>query len=107
MRCTSVAVISALAIGQVPLAARAVEPSAGETSGGEDEWCDSIDAPIVSTFFVDGCASPAGICTEGSIPSGRLAGTTVFTVLTVESGNPPNFLLYTGELLISTPGGDV
>jgi len=106
MQCASVAAISGLVIGLIPVSARAVDASPGE-AGATDEWCDTINAPIVSTFFVDGCTSPAGVCTQGTIPSGRLAGTTVFTVLTVEPGNLPNLLLYTGELVISTPAGDL
>ncbi len=99
MRGTCIAAISTLAIGLAPVSARA----------GDEDGCEFSSAPIVSTYFpVDqGCMSPVGICTQGTIPSGPLAGTTVFTVLTVDPGDPPSLRLYTGELLISTLGGDV
>src|ERR1700758_4526223 len=99
MRGACIAAISTLAIGLAPVSARA----------GDDDGCEFISAPIVSTYFSveQGCTSPVGDCTQGPIPSGPLAGTTVFPVLTVDPGDPPSLLLYTGELVISTPGGDL
>jgi hypothetical protein len=86
-----------LAIGLVSVSARA---------SGLDP-CTPVNAPIVTTYFVEGCTSPFGVCTEGEIPSGVLAGTTRFGVVGIEPGDSPELLLYTGVLVITTSSGDV
>jgi hypothetical protein len=60
---------------------------------------------IITTFFVEGCTSPIGLCTEGTIPYGLLAGTTRFTVLALDPGDSADLLLYTGALVITTSRG--
>jgi hypothetical protein len=119
MRLTSIAAISGVLLGLASLRARADESGAPPPNltlppdlapPPDDDWrargnCQSVDAHIVSTFFVDGCASPVGICTQGTIDSGLLAGTTVFTVLTADSPNSPDILQYTGEFVITTLNG--
>jgi hypothetical protein len=64
-------------------------------------------APIVTTFFTEGCTSPVGFCTEGTIPSGPLAGTTRFSVLSLTPVESAELLLYLygGTLVITTPDG--
>ena len=112
MRCRLVAAaaISVVTVGLVPVAARADDTatSADAPANGADGECVSIRAPIVTTFFLDGCTierSPFQLCTEGTIPSGPLAGTTQFRVLSLGPGDPPELLLYGGELVITTPDG--
>jgi hypothetical protein len=108
MRWTPIAVISGFLLGFASLAARADEsilPPPDE-DGRAHGNCQIVNAHIVSTFFVDGCTSPVGICTQGNIASGPLAGTTLFTVLTADS--PPDFpdvLHYTGQFAITTENG--
>lgn len=88
------------------LAAAALYPQSARASD-EDDACTSVDAPIATFFFVDGCTSPVGLCTRGSIASGPLQGTTRFEVLTLGPGPIPNTLVYTGALTITTPTGTV
>ena len=61
---TSFAAVPALAIGLL------LAPVA------RADACKLIDASIKSTFFMDGCMSPVGICTRGTIRNGPLRGTT-------------------------------
>lgn len=104
MRCTlaAAAAISILTVGLVPLSALA---GAGTGTPASDGECVSIRAPIVTTFFLDGCTSPFGLCTQGVIPSGPLAGTTQFSVLSLGPGELPELLLYGGVLVITTTDG--
>jgi hypothetical protein len=108
MRATWTAAISGLAIGLVSVSARASElSSSGDFAGSIGDPCTPVNAPIVTTFFLEGCTSPFGLCTQGEIASGVLAGTTRFAVVGLEPGDSPELLLYTGELVITTPSGDV
>ena len=107
MRCRLVAAaaISVVTVGLVPVTARAGDNAPANGADGE---CVSIRDPIVTTFFIDRCTielSPFGLCTEGTIPSGPLAGTTQFRVLSLGPGDSPELLLYGGELVITTPDG--
>src|SRR5437660_12821257 len=106
MRCRLVAAaaISVMVGGLVPVAARA-DGDSDPTANGTDGECVSIRAPIVTTFFIDGCTRPFGLCTEGTIPSGPLAATTRFSVLSLGPGDSPEILLYGGELVITTSEG--
>ena len=97
MRATWTAAISGLAIGLVSVSARASDL----------DPCTPVNAPIVTAFFVEGCTSPFGVCTQGEIAAGVLAGTTRFAVVALEPGDSPELLLYTGELVITTSSGDV
>jgi len=102
------AAISGLAIGLVSVSARASEPaSSGDFATSIGDLCVPVNAPIVTTFFLEGCTSLFGLCTQGEIPSGVLAGTTRFGVVGLEPGDSPELLLYTGELVITTPSGDL
>jgi len=67
--------------------------------------CKRVDTTIVSTFFMDGCTSPVGVCTAGVIPTGLLKGTTRFTALSIEEGPSPELLAYKGKLVITTKKG--
>ena len=96
MRAATTAAISALAIGLVGVSARAADLDAS---------CSGFNAPIVTNYFLDGCTSPFGICTAGSVDSGLLGGTTTFTLLGLEPGDSPELLQYVGELVITTPNG--
>jgi hypothetical protein len=71
------------------------------------EPCKRIHTTITTTFFVDGCTSPVGVCTAGEVRSGPLKGTTRFRALTVAEGPSPDVMLYTGELVITTKSGEV
>ena len=84
--------------------ARADDPSAvsvQDAAGG----CAFVNAPIVTTFFIDGCTSVFGICTAGTIDSGMLEGSTQFTLLTLGPGDLPDQLVYSGQLVITASGG--
>ena len=70
-----------------------------------EHQCISVHSPIVTTYFLDGCDSPAGICTQGTVRIGRQAATTRFRALTITPGSSPDVLLYTGELVITTRNG--
>jgi hypothetical protein len=108
MRATWIAAISGLAIGLVSVSARAGElASSGDSGGWIGDPCTPVNAPIVTAFFLEGCTSPFGLCTQGEIASGVLAGTTRFAVVALQPGDSPELLLYTGELVITTPSGDL
>jgi hypothetical protein len=83
-----------------------VSDSAGERDGDFDV-CSPVNAPIVTTFFLEGCTSPFGICTQGTIESGPLEGTTSFAVLSLQPGPSPELLEYAGSLQIETENGAV
>lgn len=86
----------------------AVSALAGALLVSQGAWageCKPVDTTITTTFFVDGCESPVGICTAGTIPSGPLQGTTRFVALTVQEGPNPDITVYTGELVITTRKG--
>jgi hypothetical protein len=93
MRLLSTAV-SALSVGLL-----ASSPARAE------HQCTVIDSPIVTRYFVQGCDSPVGICTEGTVRIGSSKGTTRFRALTITPGPSPDVLLYTGELVIKTRQG--
>jgi len=100
MRGSARAAISLIAIGGlVSASARASDIPA------PNDQCVPVNASIVTTFFLEGCTSPFGLCTEGVIDFGPLAGTTQFSVLTLEPGVSPEILLYTGELAITMSQG--
>jgi len=102
------AAISGLAIGLVSVSAPASElSSSGDLGGSIGDPCTPVNAPIVTAFFLEGCTSLFGVCTQGEIFSGVLAGTTRFAVIALEPGDSPELLLYTGELVITTPSGDL
>ena len=69
--------------------------------------CRAVNAPISTTFFVDGCTSPTGLCTQGTISSGALQGTTSFVDLTLQPSDSGTSLLYTGQLTVTTDSGTV
>src|SRR3954471_537889 len=94
MRLLPTAVSFVLAAALFPHAARA-------------DKCKAIDTTIMTTFFVTGCESPVGVCTEGEVRSGPLKGTTRLAALTVREGPSPDVLIYTGDLVITTKSGDV
>lgn len=67
--------------------------------------CAPVNTTIVTSFYVDGCQSPFGLCTRGAIPRGPLRGTTQFQVLTLGPGPTATTLLYTGVLTVTTASG--
>ena len=70
------------------------------------DQCKAVDTTIVTMFAP--CApneSPLGICTEGTVASGLLAGTTRFAVQTMTGTD--NSVMYTGVLTITTKSGTV
>jgi hypothetical protein len=86
--------VSALAIGVLTAGATRADP------------CKAVDTTIVTTFTP--CApneSPVGICTEGTIASGPLAGTTRFAVQTITGTDTG--VMYTGVLTVTTRSGTV
>lgn len=69
------------------------------------DGCARVRTTMVTTFFVDGCASPFGICTAGTVASGLLAGTSHFQALSMSPGPSPDVILYKGKLVITTRRG--
>jgi hypothetical protein len=70
------------------------------------DQCKAVDTTIVTTFTT--CApneSPFGLCTEGTVASGLLAGTTRFAVQTMTGTDTS--VMYTGVLTITTRSGTV
>ena len=86
------------------MSARADDPSAVSVQDAAS-GCAFVNAPIVTTFFIDGCTSVFGICTAGTIGSGMLEGSTQFTLLTLGPGDLPDQLVYSGQLVITASGG--
>jgi hypothetical protein len=102
--------ISGLVVCLASWTARAENGSVSDSAGEQDgdfDLCSPVNAPIVTSFFLEGCASPFGICTHGTIESGPLAGTTSFAVLSLQSASSPELLEYTGSLVIETENGAV
>ena len=69
------------------------------------DGCRRVRTTIVTTFFVEGCTSPWGVCTAGTIESGVLEGSSKFQALSMAQGPSPDVILYTGELVITTARG--
>jgi len=70
------------------------------------DQCKAVDTTIVTTFTP--CApneGPFGICTDGTIPSGLLAGNTRFAVQTMTGTDTS--VMYTGILTVTTRSGTV
>lgn len=81
----------------------------GGAARADEHACTEVDASIVTSIVA--CPadfqSPVGLCTQGSVDSGPLQGTTVFRALTIGPGPTADTLLYTGELIITTSKGTV
>jgi hypothetical protein len=68
--------------------------------------CKTVDANLVSALFVEGCTSPVGFCTKGTVASGPLAGSFEFTALTSEQPDPAApVMFYTGVVVYTTKQG--
>jgi len=91
----------------LPTAAPALAMALLAASGSRADPCKSIDTSIETQFAFTECSSPVGVCTTGTVASGRLAGTTTFTALTMVPGPQPDTILYTGVLTINTKTGSV
>jgi hypothetical protein len=120
--------ISVLAIALFPVSARADEDvcAGGDQESSTDAvelfatadqevsattdaagQCAFVKSRIVTGFFVDGCTSPFRLCTAGRICSGLLAGSTKFTLLTLDAGASAELLVYSGGLVITASGDDL
>jgi hypothetical protein len=75
--------------------------------GSRADACKPIETSIVTRFALTECNSPVGVCTTGSVASGRLQGTTTFMALTMVPGAQPDTVLYTGLLTVNTKSGSV
>lgn len=71
-----------------------------------DHGCETVRTSIVTTFIPCPAEfpSPVGICTQGTIESGPLKGSTLFRALTLVPG-PSDTMLYTGEILVTSKHG--
>ncbi|MGZ6125436.1 MAG: hypothetical protein ACXWLR_10790 [Myxococcales bacterium] len=69
--------------------------------------CDAVETAIVTSYSQSPCSSPVSVCTVGSTASGTLAGTTQFTALSMAQGPSPDAVLYSGDLVITTPSGTI
>lgn len=81
---------------------------AASSAVADEHGCQPVDASIVTSFVA--CPadfqSPVGLCTQGTIDSGPLKGTTLFRVMTLVPGSADT-MLYTGELRVTTKHGTV
>ncbi len=76
--------------------------------GGLAEDCNQVQTAIVTTSSTgSGCTSPVGVCTQGTTSSGELAGTTQFFAASMGPGPDANSIVYTGQLVITTPSGSI
>jgi hypothetical protein len=76
------------------------------SAGASAKQCKTVDANLVSSLFVEGCASPVGFCTRGTVASGPLAGSFEFTALTSEQPDPASpVMFYTGVVVYTTKKG--
>ncbi len=90
----------------LPTVALALVLSAGASAS--PKRCKTVDANLVSGLFVEGCSSPVGFCTRGTVASGPLAGSFEFTALTAEQPNPASpVMFYTGTVVYTTKKGTV
>ena len=79
----------------------------------DDALCIPVQAKIEAFFVVEGCESPVGLCTAGTITRGGfLDGTTSFTALATAEGaglpggiEPLSTLSYTGILEVAAAHG--
>src|SRR5712671_2623317 len=70
------------------------------------DQCKTVDSPLSSALFIDGCMSPVGFCTSGTVTSGRLAGTFEFTALTSQQPDAASAVMfYTGVVVYTTNTG--
>jgi hypothetical protein len=76
------------------------------SAGASAKQCKTVDANLVSGLFVEGCTSPVGFCTKGTVASGPLAGSFEFTALTSDQPNPASpVMFYTGVVVYMTKNG--
>lgn len=105
------AVVTAALVSAMAVAA----PGSAVADGDDgDSRCTRVRGAIDAVFVADGCRSPVGLCTRGTVRGGgRLHGGTAFTTLAMapSAGMPlleaPTELSYSGELVISTRRGDL
>jgi hypothetical protein len=72
------------------------------------QQCTAIRTNIVTGYSLGpDCASPVGVCTVGTLFSGRIAATTRFTARTVMPGLSPDLLIYSGELVLTMNDGTI
>ena len=93
--------VSALAIGLLASGMARANPGVARAN-----QCSAVDTTIVTTFTPCGPnESPVGICTEGTVTSGLLAGSTRFAVQTMTGTD--THVIYSGFLTVTTPSGMV
>ncbi len=78
------------------------------------EKCHRVKGKIYAAAVAEGCTSPVGLCTEGTVTGGgRLNGLTAFTTyaLVPSAGmpaiEPPTEMSYSGELTLKGRRGDL
>jgi hypothetical protein len=72
------------------------------------DQCTPIRTTIVTAYSLGpDCTSPVGVCTVGTLSSGRIAATTRFTARSVMPGLSPDLLVYTGELVLTMSDGTI
>ena len=80
---------------------------------GQNADCVSINGLIETTAVTEGCTSPAGLCTAGTIQAGPLQGTTRFTALSLapfagmDGAVEPTTMSYAGDIVITTSEGEL
>ena len=72
------------------------------------DQCAPIRTNIVTDYALGpSCTSPVGVCTVGTLFSGRIAATTRFTARSVMPGLSPDLLVYAGELVLTLSDGTI
>lgn len=79
-----------------------------------DQRCYNVHGSIEATVTTDGCTSPVGLCTAGTVKgAGPLNGATAFQTFALAPSagmpgiEPPGEFSYSGELVLSTRNGDL
>jgi hypothetical protein len=81
----------------------------GRGLGPDTSGCTDVQAQIVTDYAMGpSCSSSVGVCTSGTVAStDNLAGTTYFTATSINPGPTSDSIVYSGELVITTPTGSV
>ncbi len=69
------------------------------------ETCQQVSGTVDTSFTTEGCTSPVGLCTTGTVSAGALSGTTSFTASSVEMRG--RVLFFTGSFTVTTSSGTV
>jgi hypothetical protein len=80
--------------------------------GAASPHCHKVKGQISVTFSIDGCTSPVGLCTQGQITGGILAGPTQYVTASLAEGaiSPDQagyWMSYAGALTVTARRGTI